>query len=188
MSDRLEDSTRPAKRARLDDNTTPSILAETAAQTPQATSVASKPAAIDADLEREIRAGITEYVCPDNLGFTGVLKQRYTDFLVNEIGLDGKVLHLTSTEVQKKDKQTQNGSGSNPEPTGQPNAKAKVAELVEQTEARIEEAPNGLEQTRTENIELKKEIDQADIKESNPEVEIVMEEPEEQVCFRSCLC
>jgi tRNA pseudouridine13 synthase len=58
--------------------------------------------AIDADLEREVRAGITEYVCPDNLGFTGILKQRYTDFLVNEIGLDGEVLHLTSTEAQKK--------------------------------------------------------------------------------------
>lgn len=50
-----------------------------------------------------MRAGITEYVCPDNLGFTGVLKQRYTDFLVNEIGLDGEVVHLRSTEVQRRE-------------------------------------------------------------------------------------
>jgi len=33
------------------------------------------------------------------------LKQRYTDFLVNEIGLDGQVLHLKSTQVEKKKKE-----------------------------------------------------------------------------------
>lgn len=76
-----EDSSRPAKRAKIDDSS-----------------------AINADLEREVRAGITEYVCPDNLGFKGVLKQRYTDFLVNEIGLDGQVLHLTSTAVEEQRK------------------------------------------------------------------------------------
>ncbi|KAI1581223.1 pseudouridine synthase TruDPus7 [Pyrenophora tritici-repentis] len=81
MSRMSEDSSRPAKRAKIDDSS-----------------------AIDADLEREVRAGITEYVCPDNLGFKGVLKQRYTDFLVNEIGLDGQVLHLTSTAVEEQRK------------------------------------------------------------------------------------
>lgn len=97
---------RPAKRARLDDPTTPSITASTAdADAPQLRAkapVASETAAAsnnDNDFEREIRAGITEYVCPDNLGFTGVLKQRYTDFLVNEIGLDGEVLHLRRAGV-----------------------------------------------------------------------------------------
>ncbi|KAI4636765.1 hypothetical protein J4E93_010990 [Alternaria ventricosa] len=121
MSDPSDESTRPAKRARLDDNVAPSLsttstAAPNTAPIPTA-SILSAPATIDTDLEREVRAGITEYVCPDNLGFTGVLKQRYTDFLVNEIGLDGQVLHLKSTEVVdkkkagKEDVEKTNGAG-----------------------------------------------------------------------------
>jgi tRNA pseudouridine13 synthase len=104
MSDHADDSARPAKRARLDDNsdTAPSLSAHTSIQAPAA--AIAPNAGADTDLDREVRAGITEYVCPDNLGFTGVLKQRYTDFLVNEIGLDGEVLHLKSTDVPRKEK------------------------------------------------------------------------------------
>jgi tRNA pseudouridine13 synthase len=106
MSEHPDIDGRPAKRARLDDTVetaplTPSIAATTSTELPKAP-IASRSATIDGDLEREVRAGITEYVCPDNLGFTGTLKQRYTDFLVNEIGLDGKVLHLRFAGVEKK--------------------------------------------------------------------------------------
>ena len=104
MADDRENDARPAKRARLDESAahTPSTVA-----TPQAVpgSALNAPSQIETDYEREVRAGITEYICPDNLGFTGTLKQRYTDFLVNEIGLDGQVLHLKSTHVEKKQKQ-----------------------------------------------------------------------------------
>lgn len=104
MSDDREIDVRPAKRARLDESAahTPSTAA-----TPQAApgSALNAPSQIETDFEKEARAGITEYVCPDNLGFTGILKQRYTDFLVNEIGLDGQVLHLKSTQVEKKQKE-----------------------------------------------------------------------------------
>ncbi|KAF2624951.1 pseudouridine synthase-like protein TruD/Pus7 [Macroventuria anomochaeta] len=103
MSDDRETNARPAKRARLDDSAahTPST-----AVTPQATpgSALNAPSQIETDYDREVRAGIAEYICPNNLGFTGVLKQRYTDFLVNEIGLNGQVLHLKSTQVEKKKK------------------------------------------------------------------------------------
>ncbi|KAI8932856.1 hypothetical protein NX059_010336 [Plenodomus lindquistii] len=104
MSDASSDTARPAKRARLDDTATsaPTAVPTTTAPIPSA------PATIDTDLERELRAGITEYVCPDNLGFTGVLKQRYTDFLVNEIGLDGEVVHLKSIEGKRKEGKKQN--------------------------------------------------------------------------------
>jgi hypothetical protein len=100
MADRSDDSTRPAKRARLDENAPSTLSTETSATAPQAAPTA--PAPLETDLDREVRAGITEYVCPNNLGFIGVLKQRYTDFLVNEIGLDGQVLHLRSTEAPEK--------------------------------------------------------------------------------------
>ena len=44
---------------------------------------------------QERAVGITAYVSPDAPGFSGILKQRYTDFLVNEIVPSGQVLHLT---------------------------------------------------------------------------------------------
>ncbi|KAG7894020.1 hypothetical protein KL908_002297 [Ogataea polymorpha] len=55
-----------------------------------------------ADIERqkadsgitEQHVGITEYIYKGDDRIAGLLKQRYTDFLVNEIGLDGKVIHL----------------------------------------------------------------------------------------------
>ncbi|KAH9289310.1 hypothetical protein KI387_033427, partial [Taxus chinensis] len=38
-------------------------------------------------------------------GFRGVLKQRYTDFIVNEVDCDGKVIHLTSLEAPVEENQ-----------------------------------------------------------------------------------
>ncbi|KAF1914487.1 pseudouridine synthase [Ampelomyces quisqualis] len=119
MSDHADDSARPAKRARLDDSSSAPVL--TCAQAPHA--------AADTDVEREVRAGITEYVCPDNLGFSGVLKQRYTDFLVNEIGLDGEVRHLKSTDVPGKEKKRDARQAAVQEST----VGEKVAVLKEET-------------------------------------------------------
>lgn len=48
---------------------------------------------------KETDVGITTYLSKDLGGFTGALKQRYTDFLVNEIGLDGDVLHLSDDGI-----------------------------------------------------------------------------------------
>ncbi|VEU21078.1 DEKNAAC102017 [Brettanomyces naardenensis] len=56
---------------------------------------------------QEADVGITEYVYNGpSKKIRGVLKQRYTDFLVNEIGLDGKVIHLEDLgfDIPKKDK------------------------------------------------------------------------------------
>lgn len=44
---------------------------------------------------RENDVGITKFVSPEIPGFYGQIKQRYTDFLVNEINLDGEVIRLT---------------------------------------------------------------------------------------------
>lgn len=68
-------------------------------------------------LSKEAACGITEFVSPDLLGFTGVLKKRYaraiyrfglrsdsnryTDFLVNEILPSGRVVHLDNTRAPK---------------------------------------------------------------------------------------
>jgi hypothetical protein len=61
----------------------------------------------DNQLQKELKAGITSYVSPDTPGFTGTLKQRYTDFLVNEILPSGQVLHLQDTSVPKVEKKVE---------------------------------------------------------------------------------
>ncbi|KAF2816270.1 tRNA pseudouridine synthase D [Mytilinidion resinicola] len=94
----------PRKRARL---TGPDNLSPVAA--PAANGTAARNEKVEAEIEKEVRAGITEYVCPENAGFSGILKQRYTDFLVNEILPNGKVLHLESLQVPRN-KQEQDGN------------------------------------------------------------------------------
>lgn len=178
MSDRLEDDLRPAKRARLDDSTAPTLAPETSVQAPQNTSTATKPTstnAIDEDLEREVRAGIIEYVCPDNLGFTGVLKQRYTDFLVNEIGLDGQVLHLTGTEVPKKEDKTNGAIKENTKPKEE-----KVETLLLQEDSGDAvmvdvqpEAPREEAVAKDQSSEARPEIGEATETKQEPEEEVI---------------
>ena len=52
---------------------------------------------IDAQTQKELDVGITSFVSPHVDAFSGILKKRYTDFLVNEILPNGQVLHLRST-------------------------------------------------------------------------------------------
>ena len=185
--DRDTDSARPTKRARLaspstlPSGSTPRIApAAPQSSTPSAPSAsASQP--IDADLEREIRAGITEYVCPHNAGFQGTLKQRYTDFLVNEIGLDGEVVHLWSARVER------NGNGNKGEKNGERKSEAngKVSsgqDAGEVTTIKIEgeEKEEVLVKKGEEAVgaEAKKDTEQGA---KNGEDPTVKEEPEEQV-------
>lgn len=181
MSDRAEESTRPAKRARLDDNRAPSPSTATCPPASQPASIAAAPTAIDTDLEREVRAGIVEYVCPDNLGFTGVLKQRYTDFLVNEIGLDGQVLHLRSTEVEeRKDarQSRQEANGANKE-----KVEEKLVVKEEKHDTDMLEAHNGAnalpEETAKEGAAPEQLIIQTEHKTSQEGH--AKEEPEEEI-------
>ncbi|MCJ1393339.1 hypothetical protein MMC18_006212 [Xylographa bjoerkii] len=52
-------------------------------------------------LHKEEDVGITEFISPDLPGFTGILKKRYTDFLVNEILPSGEVIHLDNLRAPK---------------------------------------------------------------------------------------
>lgn len=56
-------------------------------------------AALEPDKEAE--CGITEYIDTPRQRFTGVLKKRYTDFLVNEILPSGQVVHLDELKVSQ---------------------------------------------------------------------------------------
>ncbi|SJX64285.1 related to PUS7-Pseudouridine synthase [Sporisorium reilianum f. sp. reilianum] len=58
-----------------------------------------EPSTADAETRMtEARAGITAYIDPDLPGFQGIIKQRFTDFMVNEIDLAGNVCRLTSLD------------------------------------------------------------------------------------------
>ncbi|RMJ28953.1 pseudouridine synthase [Aspergillus sp. HF37] len=76
----------PRKRLKTDNAASPAGAAES---TPT-----KEPA--DAQAVREAEVGITQFVSPENAGFSGIFKKRYTDFLVNEILPSGEVLHLRS--------------------------------------------------------------------------------------------
>lgn len=54
--------------------------------------------------EQEKSVGISTFVRPDAPGFSCIVKQRYTDFLVNEILPTGKILHLTELGSDKEKK------------------------------------------------------------------------------------
>lgn len=88
----------PRKRIRLDESAGPTQSTENSAET---------------DVDKEMRLGITSFANAAIGGFSGILKQRYTDFLVNEILLSGKVLHLENTEENAVDA-NRNKSSFNP--------------------------------------------------------------------------
>jgi len=88
----------PRKRIRLDESVAPPHSTENSAET---------------DLDKQMRLGITSYANAAIGGFSGILKQRYTDFLVNEILLSGKVLHLENIEENSADA-NRNKSSFNP--------------------------------------------------------------------------
>ncbi|KAI9783053.1 MAG: hypothetical protein M1839_004222 [Geoglossum umbratile] len=48
---------------------------------------------------KEMEVGIVAYIDDAALGFSGIVKKRYTDFLVNEILPSGQVLHLESLDA-----------------------------------------------------------------------------------------
>ena len=57
---------------------------------------------IGVQTQKELDVGITSYVSSHTPAFSGILKKRYTDFLVNEILPNGKVLHLRSTKLPRQ--------------------------------------------------------------------------------------
>ncbi|KAL8969013.1 MAG: hypothetical protein Q9197_004571 [Variospora fuerteventurae] len=66
---------------------------------------AMNPSGGEDRLDKEARCGITQYVSPHLPGFVGVLKKRYTDFLVNEILPGGQVVHLDNLKKPPERKQ-----------------------------------------------------------------------------------
>lgn len=95
----------PAKRLKL---ASPPALTEPTDPvdpTPEAANTQNDNTVVPTSTSLELKVGITEYLNPSLPGFTGVLKQRYTDFLVNEITPEGEVVHLRSLDVPRRERE-----------------------------------------------------------------------------------
>lgn len=66
---------------------------------------------------RETDVGITEYLYKDIQGFNGTIKQRYSDFIVNEINTDGEVIVLKDKGFQQKEKKKSPENDANTQTT-----------------------------------------------------------------------
>ncbi|CAK1361934.1 Multisubstrate pseudouridine synthase 7 [Cercospora beticola] len=89
------------------------------------------PPTTDRDQQaQELAVGISTFVRPDVPGFSCILKQRYTDFLVNEVLPDGKVLHLVANEPdpdRKRKRQDDSGTSQKKVKTEEPQGGAANA-------------------------------------------------------------
>ncbi|ESZ99329.1 hypothetical protein SBOR_0291 [Sclerotinia borealis F-4128] len=91
--------------------------------------VSEVPLSSRPDHVQEVRSGILHYVNKKNPGFQGILKQRYTDFLVNEISLGGEVVHLNDVRAPKN---IQNPNAAN--------TKADSAGIVDENQPAAEQS------------------------------------------------
>lgn len=97
-------------------------------------------------LSREIEVGISEFVTPENTGFSGILKKRYTDFLVNEILPSGEVLHLRSVATPSAENKPASDSAQEPTESKQTETKAEETKKDEpkEPEFQISDEDNAL--------------------------------------------
>ncbi|KAJ2963867.1 hypothetical protein NQZ79_g1127 [Umbelopsis isabellina] len=93
------------------------VSAPLAGCTPSEPATETTTKSVDADKPiTEEQVGVVQYISPNLTGFTGIIKDRMTDFLVNEVDKDGHVVHLESTDIpkpQRTEKEESNGSESN---------------------------------------------------------------------------
>lgn len=85
--------------------------------------------------KKESEVGIEAYINQSSTTFEGILKQRYSDFVVNEILPNGQVVHLRSTKAPKQKQQNAN-SDDGPSPHAQMNAN-KVSQVDESNDASL---------------------------------------------------
>ncbi|KAF4550601.1 tRNA pseudouridine synthase D (TruD)-like protein [Elsinoe fawcettii] len=97
----MAETDHPRKRLRLDKNGGHGDNAgATASYISQVPVYEVRQKAVEDQLEQERKFGVSSFVFKTP-GFTCILKQRFTDFLVNEVDLSGKVAHLEAPQSNK---------------------------------------------------------------------------------------
>lgn len=87
--------------------------------------------------EFEMSVGIRRYLNPDVAGFTGILKDRYSDFIVNEVTPQGEVVHLTDITSLPKEDEPAKGADKPEGEAGEGTAPAAAATSPEEALAAI---------------------------------------------------
>ncbi|KGO78074.1 Pseudouridine synthase, TruD [Penicillium italicum] len=118
----------PRKRQKTEDagSTEVAVAISGASETPNTT-------VSEAQALKEGEVGITEFVSNDTEGFSGILKKRYTDFMVNEIMTTGEVVHLRSFD--KPDMSASTTREPTPAPAPAPKAPEAETQATEQTQS-----------------------------------------------------
>ncbi|XP_077567235.1 pseudouridylate synthase 7 homolog [Stigmatopora nigra] len=80
----------------------------------------------------ELDVGICNYVS-DHQGFSGILKERYSDFVVNEISKEGKIVHLNDLSVPKEVEEASAAEADEENPT------SECSLLTEEQKKQLEE-------------------------------------------------
>ncbi|EXJ61734.1 hypothetical protein A1O7_02163 [Cladophialophora yegresii CBS 114405] len=94
---------RPSKRVKLDSSDADVTIVSTSTMAYQGhESHIQQGSLVSDDTAKERQVGIAAFVDGSRSVFRGILKKRYTDFLVNEILPNGIVVHLSSIKVQHR--------------------------------------------------------------------------------------
>lgn len=165
MADReLDPSDRPAKRQRVSDDDAATTSNPGAACLSQTLSLVSDEAArrdLDDQLAKEIRVGVDQFTSPEASGFVGVLKQRYHDFMVNEIALDGKVWHLDEDAgFLASERKAAEATAAEEEAKAKEEKKAEAEQVQEEAKPAEEPAPGPEEESKANSGEVGTDPDQ----------------------------
>ena len=80
--------------------------------------------------KKEEDVGITEFMCPENPGFKCVLKHRYSDFIVNEIGVDGKVVWIKESQEDIRNEILENNNAEGAKDNKEELTEEKASEII----------------------------------------------------------
>lgn len=158
MADSTSDEP-PLKRAKLDNDGRGANLESPSTVTPGQHDLRVSTMADNAgtdDHAKELEVGITAFIDASRKPFQGILKKRYTDFLVNEILPDGSVVHLRQMNTKSLNAVTEHVSGpSLPSNADQNDAKV---EATGSADATLQDSNRtGCEATSTDSAEAKLE-------------------------------
>ena len=164
----MEDSAsdvRPLKRARLDNDSNGATLEPPstvpAAQHDLGVSTMADNAGTD-DGAKELEVGITAFIDASRKPFQGILKKRYTDFLVNEILPNGHVLHLQQMNAKSSSRGAERPSGQSLPSRGEHNGAREEAPVVAETMVH-DSKQNGEETISKDPVETKTEPVTSDV-------------------------
>lgn len=150
---------RPPKRAKLDNDGSGANLEPPSTVTPAQHDLGLNTMADHAgndDHAKELEVGITAFIDASRKTFQGILKKRYTDFLVNEILPDGSVLHLRQMNTKSLKAVTEQVEAPSL-PSNEDQNEVKVeASMAEETTLQ-DSKPRGQEATNTNPAEAKPE-------------------------------